>query len=170
MINIEGKQIKLQIWDTVSIIIFAARHRVDVHKYLKTLPLVPAYTSLHAGWSRSVQINHPIILQRCCWCSACLRHNQEGHLQSLGLETLSSLWSFMLWFLRPPGWRMPDSTVTATWWLCLSATKGPFLCYSSKRWQHIKCQYTASDWLLCLSCQDSPGDVLFSVILKLAAM
>ena len=30
MINIEGKQIKLQIWDTVSIIIFAARHRVDV--------------------------------------------------------------------------------------------------------------------------------------------
>ena len=42
MINIEGKQIKLQIWDTVSIIIFAARHRVDVHKYLKTLPLVPA--------------------------------------------------------------------------------------------------------------------------------
>ena len=65
MINIEGKQIKLQIWDTVSAICCAA---------------ASADLSL-LGWPGSLQVHHQILLPGSGWGLAGVRHHQAGHLQ-----------------------------------------------------------------------------------------
>ena len=105
MINIEGKQIKLQIWDTVS-------------------------TSFLLHMSASVLILCVIDYKQCerslnwWWFVARLdkRHSapSPGHtteeLRELSwsmtslAETHSTTW--------PPGWRTPGSTATATWSSC----------------------------------------------------
>ena len=70
MINIEGKQIKLQIWDTVSI-----RGEPNICSKLQLLTYNPS------GWTGSLQIYHQILLPWSCRGLVGVRHHQEGHLQ-----------------------------------------------------------------------------------------
>ena len=120
MINIEGKQIKLQIWDTVSISSVSA-----------TYP----YVWEPRWWYRPHPCVDMVNLQTFTFPSSRQdrRHSDPspapttGGLQELSLfttspgETPSTTW--------PPGWRMPDSTATATWSSCSSATRGESLVY-----------------------------------------
>ena len=66
MINIEGKQIKLQIWDTVSAIC-----------YPRTYSWPPSLV----GGPGSLQVHHQVLLPRGGWSLAGLRYHQAGHLQ-----------------------------------------------------------------------------------------
>ena len=69
MINIEGKQIKLQIWDTVS------REPSICYTRHQLLTYNPP------GWTGSLPIHHQVLLPRSCRSPVGVRHHQEGHLQ-----------------------------------------------------------------------------------------
>ncbi len=58
MITIDGKQIKLQIWDTVSLF--------NLYNFFRKNDL---------GWTRKFSLNNSFVLSWCSWCSACLWHN-----------------------------------------------------------------------------------------------
>lgn len=60
MVTIDGKQIKLQIWDTVSF-------HFSILAIYKNLIF-----NLNLGWSRELSINYSFILQRSCWRTSCL--------------------------------------------------------------------------------------------------
>jgi hypothetical protein len=57
MVNIDGKQVKLQIWDTVC--------------SFSESPVVSPYFLL-AGWTRIIPLHHKILLSWRCRCSSCL--------------------------------------------------------------------------------------------------
>ena len=68
MINIEGKQIKLQIWDTVS------GDSPDIcYQQL--------FTSNPSGGTGGLPVHHQILLPWSCRSLAGLRHHPAGHLQ-----------------------------------------------------------------------------------------
>lgn len=60
MISIDGKQIKLQIWDTV---------RYRVYKVVFYLCDDILWFVTLTGWTGVVQVHYSIILSRGCWCS-----------------------------------------------------------------------------------------------------
>ena len=68
MINIEGKQIKLQIWDTVS----GDSPNICYHQL---------FTSNPSGGTGGLPVHHQILLPWSCRSLAGLRHHPAGHLQ-----------------------------------------------------------------------------------------
>lgn len=84
MINIDGKQIKLQIWDTVSFESSCLESPLPYNRifgWIESMHWSNLYRYVHlacchAGWSGILQVNHPILLQRCCRSSAGVRHHK----------------------------------------------------------------------------------------------
>ena len=61
MINIDGKQIKLQIWDTVSFFSSMSSTGGQGAELLLTV------VNMHAGRAGVLQKYHTVLLQRCSW-------------------------------------------------------------------------------------------------------
>ena len=81
MINIDGKQIKLQIWDTVSALLLAVWPQGSL--YVNAEPQV-----LCAGRARVLPVHHTVILQRCSRSFVGVRYLQ---VRPLALSMLTNM-------------------------------------------------------------------------------
>ena len=118
MINIEGKQIKLQIWDTVSL------------RFDWTLLCSTHSWYLQAGQEafRSITRSYYRGAAGALLVYDITRRDTFNHLVRAAF-VFSGLFTSRLF--RPHGWKMQGSIATATWWLCSSATRGPSSVHAS---------------------------------------
>ncbi len=86
MINIDGKQIKLQIWDTVRNILWC-----------NCLPPPLNVRASPLGWSRVFSLHYTVLLSRGCRSAARLWHHQVGGNQRGSGGSGRKIWEQVFW-------------------------------------------------------------------------